>query len=360
MALDAEAAPTLPEQHTPEELTQLESTCLSTPPNPAPDGLPRALQLFDAAPVPVNTQSTAGSSSAHADVEDQHDVPSVDAEPASVTAAPDPGLRANATPTPAQRLLSLQVLGRVRLVLHDDVGTRELSGALTPKQRELLVYLSLHAQGVRREALNDAVWPDSRPPRPFNSLHNALSLLRRNLNTETNGAVSELVLNDDGRYQLDTNLVTTDLAQFQQARRTADDGDPVASLRAAVGLYDGDLAEDLTASWVEPFREAIRRDVLDTLGVLIRAHGDSDPETMLVLLERTRTLDRYNELVYRDIIRTQARLGQYDAIPRTLALLAATLDDIGQRPDADTLRLADFLQRRATRRSATSDNAAAS
>lgn len=46
----------------------------------------------------------------------------------------------------------------------------------------------------------------------------------------------------------------------------------------------------------------------------------------------TRKLDRYNEGVYRDIIRTQARLDQYAAIPRTLALLITTLDESANTP----------------------------
>jgi hypothetical protein len=64
-----------------------------------------------------------------------------------------------------------------------------------------------------------------------------------------------------------------------------------------------------------------------------------------MLLERTRKLDQYNEGVYRDIIRTQARLGQYDAISRTLALLTTTLDELGQHVSDDMINLADFLQR---------------
>ena len=257
----------------------------------------------------------------------------------------------------------MRVLGRFHLALHDDEGDRELSGALTPKQRELLVYLALHPHGVRREVLNEAVWPDSRPPRPYNSFHNTLSMLRRALTDATDGLITNLVLNDDGRYQLNDELVVVGYWQLQHALQAPrpTDAEAQAQLHDAIELYQGDLAEDLLVPWIEPIREATRRDILDTLGALIRAHGDSDPETMLTLLERTRKLDRYNEGVYRDIIRTQARLDQYAAIPRTLALLTTTLDEIGQRPSADTLNLADFLQRRgSTRRSVSTDNAAAS
>ncbi|MEV6831251.1 hypothetical protein [Amycolatopsis sp. NPDC051102] len=247
-----------------------------------------------------------------------------------------------------QPRLFLRVLGRVQLAVRDEAGDRELGGALTPKQREVLVFLALHPQGVRREVLNEAVWPDSRPPRPYNSFHNTLSTLRRALADATDGQTGNIVLNEDGRYRLSDDLLDVDFWQLQrvlQAQRPPDEHGG-AGLRDAVELYRGDLAEDLLAQWIEPFRESVRRDVLDVLGALIRADGDISPETALVLLERARKFDRYNEGVYRDIIRIQARLGQYAAIPRTVALLTTTLAEIDQQVSAETLNLADFLQRR--------------
>ena len=249
----------------------------------------------------------------------------------------------------AHRALALRVLGPVELLLDVDGDMpRALTAVLTPKQREVLVFLALHPQGVRREALNDAIWPDARPPRPFNSLHNALSLLRRALGKATEGAITDLVRNEDGRYHLDGALVSTDYLQLHKSLREPHpiDDKSLSRLHQAVDLYRADLAEDLGAPWVEPFRESIRRDVLDALAILIRANGDSDPDATLMLLERTRELDPYNEGVYRDIVRCQAQLGQYAAMQRTLRLLSTTLDEIGQRPTRQTLDLVDFLERR--------------
>lgn len=372
---DVAQPPPVPEHRTVEEMTQLESTRPPKPDDSQQAAAAPSLQLLDVHPEPVDTQPTTETPIPPADVteNDRHAAAgAANADPDNVEPvdgppprSPEPPDRAEAAKAVPRRPLALRALGRVELVLHQDGGERDLGGVLTPKHREVLAYLSVHPQGVRREALNDAIWPDSRPPRPFNSLHNALSLLRRALDNATDGAISDLILNDDGRYHLDTELVTTDYQRLQHAlqipRSAGGDGEALAPLREAVALYRGDLAEDLTAPWVEPFRESIRRDILDALGVLIRAHGERDPEAMLVLLERTRKLDRYNEGVYRDIIRTQARLGQYDAIPRTLAVLATTLDDIGQEPSSETRNLGEFLQRRgSTRRPASSDNAAAS
>ncbi|MFJ8965346.1 BTAD domain-containing putative transcriptional regulator [Lentzea sp. NPDC102401] len=259
-------------------------------------------------------------------------------------------------------MLQVRVMGRVLLHLSDSAGHREVNGALTAKQRELLVYLALHPQGVRREVLNEAVWPDSQPPRPYNSFHNTLSMLRRSLSDATDGLISNAILNDDGRYHLDETLVSVDYWQLHRTlqKTRPDEASAQRRLYDAVELYSGDLAEDLLVTWIEPLREATRRDVLDALSTLIRAHGDSDQEMTLSLLERTRKLDPYNEGVYQDIIRTQARLGEYAAIPRTLALLATTLDEIDQQPCFDTLNLADFVQRRSGAQGRLPGNAAAS
>lgn len=63
------------------------------------------------------------------------------------------------------------------------------------------------------------------------------------------------------------------------------------------------------------------------------------------LLEKLRDLDPHNEAVYRDIAGTQARLGRRSAVPRTLALLVAALDEIGEQPSQDTRALFDALRR---------------
>lgn len=333
-----------------DEIERPDAVHNATPPAPRQNDL-------EAAPGPLEQTPTAAPTGFD-DLETKHE----DLGASSLRADEHHQCGNDDEPASLQRPLAVRVLGRVQLILCDH-GERELDSALTPKQREVLLYLALHPEGVRREALNDAVWPDSKPPRPYNSFHNTLSLLRRALGSATNGTLTDLVVNDDGRYQLNSELVTVDLWQLQdalQAPRPAD-RDTQALLTKAVELYLGDLAEDLTASWVEPFRESVRRDVLDALGTLIQALSDSEPETALALLERTRKLDRYNEGIYRDIIRIQARLGQHAAIPRALALLTTTLEDIGQRPSGDTLNLAEFLQRRSdTRWPASRGNAAAS
>jgi DNA-binding SARP family transcriptional activator len=249
-------------------------------------------------------------------------------------------------------LLSFQVLGRLHLT-HTGANPADVIDAIAPRQREILVYLALHGAGCRRESLTTALWPDAPGDRPYNSFHATLSQLRRALRKATNDAIPNLVVNDDNHYQLNTSLVTVDLWQLQDAlttcRHASAPPERLAAIQRITELYRGDLATGIAADWIDPAREALRREVLEALSATIRA-VDDDPEQMLMWLEKARGMDPYNEAIYRDLMRVQARLGQYDSIPRTLSLLTTSLAELDQRPTRDTLGLADFLQRMPARR----------
>jgi DNA-binding SARP family transcriptional activator len=247
--------------------------------------------------------------------------------------------------------LALTVLGGFHLHHHHhhDGGTaHDVTAALAPKQQETLAYLALHPQGVARDTLCAAVWPDTGGGPAHNRLHATLSRLRAALRTATGGAVGELVAHRGGAYTLDPATVTVDLWQLSDALAAARRGGQaarIAALRRVAALYRGHLADGIDADWARGPRETLRRRVLDALGALAHTLGEADLDGMLDLLERVRTLDPHNEAVYRDIARVQARLGRRDAVPRTLALLATALADVGAHPSPDTIALCEALQR---------------
>lgn len=244
--------------------------------------------------------------------------------------------------------LHLNVLGRLHLT-RANPEPRDLIDAFAPRQREILVYLALHREGSRRETLTAALWPDAPGERPYNSFHATLSQMRRALRTATGNGITDITINQDGHYSLDQSVVTVDLWHVQDAltarRRAATPAEKAEALQHIAKLYRGDLAEGIAADWIDAPREALRREILDAFSAHIRAIGKDQPEQTLTLLEQARHLDPYNEAIYRDIMRTQARLGQYDSIPRTLGLLTNALATLDQRPTRDSLGLADFLRR---------------
>jgi DNA-binding SARP family transcriptional activator len=226
----------------------------------------------------------------------------------------------------------------------------DITAALPPRQRELLVFLALHPNGVHRDAVAATLWADNPPDRPTNALNTALSRLRAAMSTATAGALSDLTVSREGRYQLNPAVVDVDYWPFAAAvaarRAATSDPERIAALRRVVDGYTGRLAEGMDTEWIDTVREATARDAIDAVAALARAMVDTDPEYTLNLLETARAFDPHNELLYRDIMRLQERLGRLDAIPRTLTLLTTRLAEIDEKPSADALRLATRLQHR--------------
>lgn len=268
------------------------------------------------------------------------------------------------TPTPTRHAdtaalaaapIRVAVLGAPRVFWRPDTDTtptseREVTGAFQPRIREFLVFLAVHPGGASREAVVAALWPDTPTERSTNSINTALSRLRRAVSTATSGALPDIVVAGESRYQLDPTLVDVDYWHFDAAmaaRRTAvTDPQRVDAYRAIVDSYGGALADGMSTEWIETAREAIRRDAIDAVAALARALVADDPQQTLDLLEVARAFDPHNESLYRDIMRLQERLGQIDAIARTLTLLTTRLAEIDNRPTAQAISLATRLRQR--------------
>ena len=231
-----------------------------------------------------------------------------------------------------------------------EVAAREVTSAFQPRVRELMVFLALHPDGASREALIAALWTASPPQKTTNALNTSLTRLRRAVTAATEGRLSDVLLAGEGRYRLDPELVEVDYHRFAAAaaarRAATTDHERIDAYRRVVDSYTGALADGLSTEWIETAREAIRRDAIDAVAALARALVDHDPQQTLDLLELARAFDPHNELIYRDIMRLQERLGQLDAIPRTLTLLTTRLAEIDDRPTPQAVSLADRLRRR--------------
>lgn len=295
-------------------------------------------------PDSVETEAT----SAAVPFTDSADVP----EPPDHASAAEPAGTDWQPPPPPLRFT---VLGPTRMDYQaEPEDTRDITGAFSPRQRELLVYLAIHPDGIGRDTLITTLWSDH-STRPATALNTALSRLRRNLAQATDDGVADLVVNREGRYHLDPGLAAVDFWDFTRAlaarRAATTDAARIAANERIVAAYTGRLADDLDVEWIEPAREATRRDFLDAVAALARAHAGEHPQRVLDLLETARAFDPYNELLYRDIMRLHDRLGQHEAIGRTLHLLATRLAEINDEPSVQAVELAARLQHRADARS---------
>ncbi|WP_235922131.1 BTAD domain-containing putative transcriptional regulator [Lentzea tibetensis] len=245
----------------------------------------------------------------------------------------------------------LAVLGRPRVYWRPHPGAeQDVTGAFQPRLRELLMFLGLHPDGATRESLIGALWADSPPEKTTSALNTALSRLRGTLSKATDGALADIVVAGQGSFRLDPTVVDVDYWQFDRAvarrRAATTPHDRTDAYRDIVNSYTGPLADGMSTDWIESAREAIRRDTLDAVAALARALVDDDLEQTLDLLELARAFDPHNELLYRDIMRLQERLGRPDAIPRTLTLLTTRLAEVDDRPTPEAIDLAARLGQR--------------
>jgi DNA-binding SARP family transcriptional activator len=249
--------------------------------------------------------------------------------------------------------LVLSVFGQPTLSWRPDLARPddvvEITGSLSRRLWELLIYLALHPEGVPRAAIIDSLWAH-RPARdPAAVLRTVLSRLRSTIDKATSPDIGDLVVAQHGRYRLDPAVVEVDYWTFAGAlarrRTTTDDHQRAAAHAAIVASYGGELAVGVETEWLTALREGVRRDALDAVAALARARIHNDPESTLELLESARDVDPHNELLYRDIMRLEHNLGRHDAIARTLRLLEARLAEIDETPTTATIELAERLQK---------------
>ncbi|MBQ0926684.1 hypothetical protein [Saccharopolyspora endophytica] len=258
-------------------------------------------------------------------------------------------------PEPPKRLLNLAVFGPLTLTWHSpETPARNLTAELAPKHKALITFLALHPHGATRASVREALWPEARGRRPYNAFYAALSQIRKALAEATDNHAADLVVQHDEHVALNTELVEVDYWQLNQAEHdrhiASTDEQRFAAWSRIVALYTGEIADGMSALWLDGPREAAHRTVLDALAGMAAHYRGHDSHKQLQLLEHARLLNPENEDIYRDIMRVQAELGLTDAISRTLHLLNTTLAEIGERPDPSTLALARTLQARQHRK----------
>jgi DNA-binding SARP family transcriptional activator len=102
--------------------------------------------------------------------------------------------------------------------------------------------------------------------------------------------------------------------------------------RAALDLYQGELAAGHQRPWLTPARTALRRDIIDVYLTMAR---ETSADKAIPLLDQAMTIDPYNEHIHRRAVDLLEAAGDYAAVQ----ILANTFYDriaaAGLRPHVD-------------------------
>jgi DNA-binding SARP family transcriptional activator len=274
--------------------------------------------------------------------DDQDDAPRTPlrAVPASADGEPPVAANTAARTGAVSNRARITVLGPPRI----DDSAAAPGDPIRPKSLELLVYLAVHGGSARVEAILEDLLPDAPARKAPARLHTYAYSLRKTL--QRCAGPGTYLEHPAGRYALNPAAVDIDLwamrAALAEADTAATPSDRIAALRQAVAAYRAPLADGCDYEWVEPVREAIRRQALDAHLALADALADR-PADALEVLTAMMAHDPYAEAAYQHAMRAHAALGQPDAIRALRRTLARKLEEIDAEPGDDTLALADTL-----------------
>ena len=244
--------------------------------------------------------------------------------------------------------MRLDVLGALRVA----VGQQEVPRASLSRRsaRDLLAYLSVAREHrVRKEEVIEVLWPDSSADSASNKLYMALHALRSCVEPDKRNRTREGFIRSSGPHiELDAERVRVDADEFTRLTSGAAGGEVESNLAAAVDLYRGPLlGDDMETPWMVPHREDFRiRFCKAALQLTQRWAYNGDPERAIALLLRIVRDDVTNEAARRQLILLTAQRGDRPEALRHFDQLARALaENLGVKPDAETLKLVDRIRR---------------
>ena len=203
------------------------------------------------------------------------------------------------------RRLRVRVLGEPALIIDGTPLVLRRTAA-----RQALVFLAVHADGVDSHLMAEALWPGLPAHRLTGRLYTTLSELRTTARTTTGQPVIDRT---GDRYRLHPDQVDVDLWHLRAAVNHAASTltSDTTAWQAIIDAYTGDLAAGHPWPWLDPHREAARRQVLDAYAAL--AAAEPDPRRALAYLQDGIRVDPHNADLHQRAVHILTGLGEHTA-----------------------------------------------
>jgi DNA-binding SARP family transcriptional activator len=253
----------------------------------------------------------------------------VEAEPMS--------LRQKIGAVPRQGQLEVRSFGNL-FVIKDG---RVIEKGFRTSSRELLAFLLTNPQGITKDRIIEAIWPDLNAESAAVEVDRAVYYLRSRTGSGRNDHVEHP---RDDFYRLDLGHWWTDVSAFESLLSksgTLAAEEAITALSSALDLYQGPFCDDCYYSWLDGPRERYRALFVKSsarLANLMMEYGQ--PEDAIAVLDRAIEVDPINEDLYRRAISIEGRIGRRKAVVTRFSKLEAVLqDELDVDPDEETAAL---------------------
>jgi DNA-binding SARP family transcriptional activator len=263
--------------------------------------------------------------------EDEQAEPDREPSDSQMQRAPDP----SHGPLP----IRVKLFGSPEIIgVQDDVGD-----GFGAKSRELLFFLLLHPQGVGRDQIIEALWPETDPGRGYENFKFQLRVIRRHLRSDS-APTEKFIEQTDEVYRPSPAAFEVDVWEFDRLIGQAAEGGGAETLKSATTLYREEILRAVYYSWAEPMQRYFGDRFLNALVTLSDARLEQgDNVGALGALRQAIDDNPHSEYLYRRTMEILGRLGRANDIRRTYSELEAALAEIEAEPDHETAELRTHL-----------------
>jgi ATP/maltotriose-dependent transcriptional regulator MalT/DNA-binding SARP family transcriptional activator len=230
-------------------------------------------------------------------------------------------------------LIEIYALGNSRVLMDGELVTKSDWGASAAK--ELFFLLLTRPEGLHKEQIIEALWPDTSPSKGNSRFHSTTYRLRRAL-------YQECLIREGSTYLLQLDVpYTYDVARFDQLvskAKSHNGGQEIDNYQKAADLYEGDYLANIYSSWSSKEQERLRHEYLNVLVYLSTHHlREGNYEDCLSLSQEALTIDAFSEEIYRQIMHCYARLGNRTAALKSYEKCSEMLqNELGVEPAPET------------------------
>lgn len=210
--------------------------------------------------------------------------------------------------------------------------------------RELFFFLLDYPEGLAKEMIGDALWPNSEPSQFQKQFNNTIYRLRRAL-----GKDAVLLDPRSSRYQFNWKMdYQYDVERFQKRIENTQSikflDDKIIAFQEATKLYRGVYIPEIDGLWAIPIREYLHRTFVKTTQIIAEYYFDkADYDTAIEYCQRLLAEDPCQEAAHRIVMRVHLIRGNRAEVSRQYDRCLRSLQQLDMHPSPETVALFEQL-----------------